>query len=345
MRKVRILSIDGGGIRGVLAGEVLKRLEDKLQAKSQDPNLKLADYFDFMAGTSTGGILSLCYLCPNEDGQPKYSAHDALNFYMEKGSSIFDRNTWQRIKSGDGVTDEKYSAKALEKALKETFGDTKLSELLKPCIISSYDIANGKPHFFKQARANNDIYDFKVRDVARSTSAAPTYFEAALVENGIGTDYALVDGGVFINNPALAAYSEVRNMHFEGIEKEAPTAEDMMIVSVSTGSKAKKYNYEKAKDWGMIQWIKPVLEIMMSGNSQTVDYHLKRIYDTLTDDHKRDYHRLDPQVLTANAEMDDASKENLLKLKEDGLSYVSQTAVDTELDDIVEKLIDFGPKT
>ena len=290
MKKVRILSIDGGGIRGILPGIILTRLEKKLQVKTGNDNLRLSDMFDFMAGTSTGGILTLAYLTPNEDNRPKLTAQDAVNIYLERGDKIFDANLWQKIKSGKGIIDEKYNASELEEALDDTFGDLKLSNLLKPCIISSYDIRNGNPHFFKQHKSENKIYNFKVKDVARATSAAPTYFETARIKNDLSTPFPLIDGGVFVNNPALVAYSEVRNMEFNNIN-QSPTAKDMMIVSIGTGSTSKKYDYEKTKDWGAIGWIKPIIEIMMSGNSQTVHYHLKQIFGTLNENDKKDYLR------------------------------------------------------
>ena len=340
MKKIRILSIDGGGIRGILPGIVLNQIEEKLQKKTNDPNLRLADMFDFMAGTSTGGILTLAYLTPNENNRPKLKATEAVNLYLDRGDEIFDVNLWQKIKSGKGITDEKYDASELEEALDDTFGDIMLSNLLKPCIISSYDIRNGKPHFFKQHKAQNNISDFKVKDVARATSAAPTYFETARIKNKLGTPYPLIDGGVFVNNPALVAYSEVRTMNLLDTD-HFPTAKDMMIVSIGTGSVSKNYEFKKAKDWGAVGWIKPIIEIMMSGNSQTVHYHLTQIFDTLNTKNKKDYHRLQPKILTADPEMDNASVENLIKLKEDGLSYVSDLDVDKELDDIVMKLIQY----
>jgi patatin-like phospholipase/acyl hydrolase len=341
MKKVRILSLDGGGIRGILPGIVLNQIEKKLQVKIGDSNVRLSDMFDFMAGTSTGGILTLAYLLPNKEGRPKLTAQDAVNIYLDRGDEIFDDSLWQNIKSGDGITDEKYNASELEEALEDTFGDLKLSNLLKPCIISSYDIRNGKPHFFKQHKSENEIYNFNVKDVARATSAAPTYFETARIKNDLGTPYPLIDGGVFVNNPSLVAYSEVRTINFNGFE-HLPSAKDMMIVSIGTGSVSKKYEYKKAKNWGAVGWIKPIIEIMMSGNSQTVHYHLKQIFETLNENDKKDYHRLEPEIITADSEMDNASVKNLQKLKEDGLSYISNPNVDKELDHIVEKLIKYN---
>jgi hypothetical protein len=115
----------------------------------------------------------------------------------------------------------------------------------------------------------------------------------------------------------------------------------MMIVSIGTGSKSKGYEYKKAKDWGAVKWIKPVIEIMMSGNSQTVHYHLKQIFGTLDEHDQADYHRLEPDVITADSDMDNASIENLQKLNEDGLSFIAKKDIDKELDDIVEKLIKY----
>lgn len=341
MKKIKILSIDGGGIRGILPGVILDRLESKLQEKSGKADMRLADVFDFMAGTSTGGILTLAYLAPGNKNRPKLSAADAVNIYLEKGDVIFSTGLWQRIRSGAGLTDEKYHAAELEKALDETFGSTMLSELLKPCLISAYDIGNGKPHFFKQHKSENAIYNFRVKDVARATSAAPTYFEAANAKNELDTVFALVDGGVYANNPALAAYSEVRTMDYYG-NGDLPTASDMLIVSLGTGSTSNKYNYAEARNWGAIKWIRPVIEIMMSGNSRTVHYYLNQIYNSLDDESdKKDYYRLEPELLKADTEMDNASQENMKKLKDDALNYLCVDKNDRQLDEIAAKLLEY----
>jgi patatin-like phospholipase/acyl hydrolase len=339
-KKVRILSIDGGGIRGILPGVILARLEKKLQEKTNNAALRLADKFDFVAGTSTGGILGLTYLFPDKDGKnPKFSAQDAVNLYLERGDEIFDVTLGQKIKSLSGVVDEKYSADEIEEALMDNFGDTKLDALLKPCLITAYDIRIRKAFFFRQNKANIDMNNFKVRDVARATSAAPTYFEVARVKNELGSPFPLVDGGVFANNPTLCAYSEVRNMHIHDIEK--PSAKDMFIVSLGTGSVKKSYPYKAAKDWGQLQWIKPVIDIMMAGNSETVHYHLMQIFDTLSKSDKADYYRLEPGLGNANNDMDDASTKNLRALEEAAISFISESRVNEQLDEIATKLLKY----
>ena len=262
-----------------------------------------------------------------------------MDLYLERGDDIFDVSFKQKLKSLGGVIDEKYDADELEDALKDNIGDTKLKDLLKPCIITSYDIRNRNAFFFRKQRANDKENNFLVRDVARATSAAPTYFETARVKNDLGSPFPLIDGGVFVNNPALCAYSEARNLNFpeRGINK--PTAKDMVIVSIGTGSIQKSYEYKKAKNWGLVEWIQPIIDIMMSGNSETVDYHLKQIYDTLLTSDKTDYYRLEPQLGTASSDMDDASVENLKALEAAGQDFVQDDENDKTLTEIVNKLL------
>ena len=99
MRKVRILSIDGGGIRGILPGTILTYIEEQLRNKTGNPDAKIGEYFDFIAGTSTGGILSLVYLCPDEQGNFKYGAKEALDIYLDQGDEIFDVSLGKKLRS------------------------------------------------------------------------------------------------------------------------------------------------------------------------------------------------------------------------------------------------------
>ena len=107
--KLRILSIDGGGIMGIIPGQILIAVEKMIQDHTGNPNARLADFFDLIAGTSTGGILSCLYLIPDpaDPRKPRYSAAEAVNIYLERGDEIFDRSTWQIIKSAGGFSDEK----------------------------------------------------------------------------------------------------------------------------------------------------------------------------------------------------------------------------------------------
>ncbi len=333
----RILSIDGGGIRGILPGQILVALEEKLQKLDNNKDARIADYFDLIAGTSTGGILACMYLSPSEDNpdRPRFTAKRAVELYLDRGDEIFDISFWQKVRSGGGITDEKYSEKEIEEALDDYLGDLLLSDLLKPCLVTSYDIKNRKGHFFRSHKAKEyQSYNFKVKEAARATSAAPTYFEVARVKSEDNMIYPLIDGGVFVNNPALCAYSEARSIRFDEY-REKPKAANMLILSLGTGGTDKKYEYKKAKDWGAVQWIVPIIDIMMSGVADTVHYQLKQIYDAVGK--KDQYLRISPELFTADSGMDNASAKNLDALKADGKK--NATLSEKDLDKFARMLI------
>jgi patatin-like phospholipase/acyl hydrolase len=343
MKKIRILSVDGGGIRGVLPGTILAQLEKILQRLSKSER-KLGDYFDMIAGTSTGGILACIYLMPGDDGKAKYSAQDAVDLYIKNGHAIFDRTTAQKLSSVAGILHQKYSQDELYKLLTTYFGDVTLDKLIKPSLITSYNISDRNAIFFTSADARtDDIYNFYVRDVARATSAAPTYFSPAHIESMNKQIFSLVDGGMFANNPALCAYAEARKLNFSKLfndpqRKDKPTAADMLIVSMGTGSVKKRYRYDDFKHAGEIKWLEPVIDILMSGNSETVAYQLTQMYLTLEPENQKNYYRLEPGLKEACSEMDEATPENINNLYQAGLTFVRENL--GMLEDIAKKILD-----
>lgn len=324
---MRILSIDGGGIRGIIPGQVLIALEKKLQQK--DPTKpRLADWFDLIAGTSTGGILTCLYLCPDKNtGRAKFSAEEAVDLYLQNGDNIFDVGFFKSIESLGGVADEKYSAATLEKVLKSYLGDLKLSELLKPCLITSYDITRRKAQFFNSADVakNGPGWDFYLRDVARATSAAPTYFEPANITAMDNKVYPLVDGGVFANNPTMCACVEAFNLN----PKLKVT--DLKVLSLGTGEANQSYHYSEAKNWGKLGWVLPVLDIMMSGVSETVDFQLKMLFNSASCPAQYLRLQLDLDDFDdVDGAMDNASEDNMRALERAGQT-LAQNA-DAQLD-------------
>ena len=307
-----ILSIDGGGIRGIIPGQILVEIEDSF-------GIEVAKEFDLIAGTSTGGILACAHLLPNPTNSKKrkFTAQEVVDLYFERGDEIFDIPFFHKVKTAGGLLDEKYPEDGIEDALDDYFGDVWLKDLLKPCLVTAYDIRRRKGHFFGQHKAKKDPdYNFKAKDVARATSAAPTYFECAKVTSEKGSVYPLIDGGVFVNNPSLSAYAEGRTL-FNSNGKEAK-AKDMKILSLGTGHSRKRYYYSKAKNWGMAQWVQPVIDIMMSGSADVAHYQLDQIYGTI--DNPDQYLRIDGDLKGTgiDPEMDNATQENMERLKDFG---------------------------
>lgn len=307
----KILSIDGGGVRGILSGHLLVALEQKLQQKSGNPEARIADYFDMIAGNSTGGILTCLYLMPDANKRPLFTAEQAVNLYFKYGQDIFEDAVRYKILTSGGLSNTMYPVVLLEKLLEKYFQDKKLSDLLRPCIIPSYNIESRSTHFFTQQDAKQSPeYDYFLKHVARATSAAPSYFPPAKINSMANQTYTLVDGGVFANNPAMCAYAEV-------VEKYGVTAKNIFMVSLSTGSEKRSLAYDEAKGWGALGWIFPVLDIVMSGANDTVDYQLKQLFKS--ENNAQGYIRIDPKLGEAKPEMDNASADNLEALKQAGL--------------------------
>lgn len=319
-KKKIILSIDGGGIRGIVPGQILTHIERLLKEIYDDPTYKIADHFDLIAGTSTGGILACAFLL-SEFGRPKYSAEEVVDIYFERGDDIFSIPLFHRIRSAGGVLDEKYPAAGLEETLQDYFGDAKLSDLLKPSLITAYDIKRRKAHFFTQHDAEDPDHNFYLRDVARATAAAPTFFEVSKVKSEANKYYPLIDGAIFANNPALCAYAEMRNK-FSTKELKI-LASDILLLSIGTGDAKASYSYDEAKDWGLASWAKPALDMMMSGVSDTVDYQLHQIFEAAGS--AKQYLRINgelPESIDPN--MDCTDPENLKALKKFGDSLYNE---------------------
>ena len=344
MKKIRILSIDGGGIRGILPGTIVQNLETELNKIDPKGPRKIGEYFDMIAGTSTGGILTCLYLMPGKDKKrAEYSAKDALDLYLNHGGEIFKRTLREKIESGGGVIHEKYSALKLERLLKQYCGETTLSELIRPSLIPSYEITERRAVFFTSSDAGGNLmYNFKVRELARATAAAPTYFEPAHIASLSGQFYALIDGGVFANNPGLCAYAEARKTPFKDFlcdpdKPNFPSAKDMMIVSIGTGSVKKQYHYKNMIHKGKIGWLEPIIDILMSGSAETVDYQLRQMYLTLNEGDRQDYFRLEPDLKEACSEMDEANPENIQNLYQAGLSFVYHN--EAQIKEIARKIM------
>ena len=300
----RILSIDGGGIRGIIPARILEWLEAKLARRT-------SDVFHLVSGTSTGGIIAAGLTKPGGQGQGKHrsalKAKDLLDLYVNHGSEIFNRSFWHGITSVGGLLEEKYSEKGLETLFRRYLGAAQLANCTADTLVTSYDIHCRKPYFFKSWRAKKEpLRNFRLRDVARATSAAPTYFEPALVRPvGRSKDHALVDGGVFANNPAMCAYASARVIY--------PKATDILMVSIGTGEHTRRIEYKDAEDWGLVEWARPLLSVIFDGVADTVDYQLRQVLAPQRRGGQR-YYRFQIRLKEGNDDMDDATRANIATL-------------------------------
>lgn len=334
-----ILSIDGGGIRGIVPARVLEHLEGLVAEKAGRP-IPYRTIFDLIAGTSTGGIIATGLCRP---GTPMTAAQ-LLALYRDHGGAIFDLGTFEKWVPGSALFEPKYSPRTLEKQLSTALGDAWLSDIEPGCdlLVTSYDIERSDPVLFKSWRARGDDlrpgqsaseYDFRLWEVARATSAAPTYFPPAQIRNrhmqGQQDVYSLVDGGVFANNPAMCAYAEVR--------RRFPDA-DVCIVAIGTGRKDQPIPYSEASGWGIAGWAQPVISVMFDGVSDSVDYQLAELLP------RGNFSRFQidlgaplPDGTRVNNAMDDASATNIKRLIELADLLIENAA--DELDALAARLV------
>lgn len=286
-----ILSMDGGGIRGLLTGILLDRLEQAHPG--------FLDQVDLFAGTSTGGILALGLAAG-------FSPAQARELYEKKAAFVFADSIWDDLLDLGSAIGAQYSNTNLKQALTEQFGDRTLGDLPKRVLISSFDLDNQaigpgairtwKPKFFHNYPGPDSDADQRIVDVALRTSAAPVSFP---VYQGY------IDGGVIANNPSMCALAQALDRDTAGHRLE-----DVALLSVSTGRNPKYLEAGNA-DWGWTQWARDLrmIGVMMDGSVGLADYQCERIL-------REQYHRLDPPLSEATS-IDDI--EQIPRLKELGM--------------------------
>jgi predicted acylesterase/phospholipase RssA len=316
-----ILSIDGGGMRGLIPAVMLAKLSSLLE--SMGDNRPLYSHFDLLAGTSTGGLLALAlgapvlktnlqpdtrYISYIYDEQPRtlmqklrgkpgdkilrgtlpfgVDTTTLESLYLQNGRQIFPRSQGRFFSQ---IFTDKYDVQPLQKLLQHMFGDVPLSEAVIPTMVMTYDAAHGRPFIM----SSHDSLGFLFWEAARATSAAPTFFKPAyLYDREEKTMQTLIDGGVVANNPSLYAYRQAKELY--------PDAKRFHILSLSTASSDFTFTVSGAGT-GVIGWIDPakgapIQKIYATSQMQVVDQiaptipdiSYTRIHGTLGETYKLD---------------------------------------------------------
>lgn len=282
-----ILSIDGGGVRGIIPATFIHRFCLEV---GKPPH----DMFDLMAGTSSGGLLSLAYAT----GIDTKILED---LFFAKATTIFPQFSAQGLWGLFGTLNVKYPSAGLEGLLRELYQEKRLSETQVPVMVTTSDIEKDKPYLFKSWLAKeNPQKDFFLWEVGRATTAAPSYFESTLLQTR-DERYALIDGGVCMNNPTMAAFAEGKRLWPE---------DKIVILSIGTGNGAVSYPYEDAKRWGQPAWLFPLLHLTTDHVSKAVDYQAKQIL------REGSYFRFQLSLNAEDMPLDYTSQEHLQKLQE-----------------------------
>ncbi|XP_057799366.1 patatin-like protein 2 isoform X2 [Salvia miltiorrhiza] len=322
-RLVTILSIDGGGIRGIIPAKILEFLESELQKLDGD-DARIADYFDVVAGTSTGGLVTAMLTAPDAENRPLFAAKDIAPFYVQNGLKIFPKSGL--LGSVGALVGPKYDGEYLRKLLRDALGQTRLHHTLTKVVIPTFDIKNMQPTIFSSYEVKNVGYkNALLSDICIATSAAPTYFPphhfTDTDDSGHSWDFNLIDGGVAANNPTLVAVREVTKEVVRGSEDFFPIqpldCTKLLVISLGTGNakREEKYTAEMASKWGVVNWIiqgnsTPIIDIYNQASADMVDYFLSVLFQALRS--QQNYLRIQADNLTGdNSAVDVATEDNL----------------------------------
>ncbi|CAL5061591.1 unnamed protein product [Urochloa decumbens] len=340
--RVTVLTIDGGGIRGIIPGTILAFLEKKLQ-ELDGPEARLADYFDYIAGTSTGGLITAMLTAPDKDKRPLFSAKKINEFYMENGPRIFPQRPWtDLVNTLIEIKGPKYDGKFLRSKIQSLLGTTRMHETLTSIVIPTFDVKNLQPTIFSTFDAQTmPLKDALLSDVCISTSAAPTYLPAHFFQTkdeatGKTRDFNLIDGGVSANNPTLLTINQITRKMI--VDKQdlftgGPTDYDkFLVISLGTGSakNAAMYTAKDAAGWGILSWLHskegytPIVDMFSYSSAALVDYNVSILFQALHSE--KNYLRIQDDSLKGTAAtVDVATKENMEELVRIGEGMLAKT--------------------
>ena len=299
MTTKRVLSIDGGGIRGIIPSMVLAHIEKQTRVPARE-------LFDLIVGTSTGGIIALGLSHPGSERPMKFAARRLVKLFEEQGPIIFDQSLWKKVRSIGGILEESYSHELLQSILEQHFGSSLMEQCLVPTMVTSYDIKNRKSVFIKSWVAKYS--GILCSSAARATSAAPTFFRPAELTWDNATK-SLIDGAIFINSPSVSAYAEACELF--------KNKSSIKVLSLGTGEVTDPVQNEAKTYRSNALIVMTLLDSIFDGVSKAADKQMTSFLGS-------NYLRLQTRLHDASDDIDDASKKNLNALKDAARDMIKQ---------------------
>ncbi|GAU20221.1 hypothetical protein TSUD_352850 [Trifolium subterraneum] len=290
--------------------------------ESKDEEAALADYFDVITGTSTGGLIAAMLAAPSlrDPSRPAFTAKQILQFYLDFGPSIFNKTRgWSPIYPGPQFNGEFLHAKA-----REILGETRLSDALTNLIIPTFDILKLHPIIFSSFKLDDvPSLDLKLSDISIGTSAAPSLLPPYFFRDG-DNEFHLIDGGIGAGSPALVAVSEVvQELNENNINPKEPIK--VVLLSLGCGRGVTPgYDARDAAKFSLLEWA-PVLPVALASAAADInEYHLASVFPDLPSSHnyylRVEEYNLDPTIGAANS-----TQENMNKLVKVGEDLLEQT--------------------
>lgn len=334
-KKTRILSIDGGGTTGIVAGAALLRLEEQIRLQTGDSDAHIADFFDIVAGTGIGAILAAMITADDGSGRPLYTAKDAVHVITERNSELYRPKP-----AGVFRRRRRLSSRSMDSVLKQLFQRREDGKLLtlkdtyKPLLIPCFDLKSSAPFVFSRADASESpSFNFELWKVCRATTATPSLFKPFHFTSVNGkTSCSAVDGGLVMNNPTAAAVTHVLHN-----KRDFPTVngvEDLLVLSLGNGASGGTRG-QKISDNGECS-TSCVIDIVVDGVSETIDQMLGNAFCW----NHTDYVRI--QALGLGRTREEVLKERGLESLAFGGKRLLKESNEQRIDSFVQRLVASG---
>ncbi|CAM6023055.1 unnamed protein product [Sphagnum balticum] len=355
--ELSILSIDGGGVRGIIPARILIYLEEELQGlDNRKDGIRLAEYFDLIVGTSTGGLITALITTKRPPHDRPLSARNVLQFYKKNAASIFPQHKNRARKVLDAARDlirSKDKPQNLDELLRMNCGSRKLSDACTNIIIPSFDIKRQQPVFFSSWKVLS-LKAALVKDVCRATTAAPTflppvYFTVPPTDDnkkkkeekkdhtkkdpqtqadGEILQFNMIDGGIAVNNPTYVGITQAMRHFSRGNPAKEMNFSNFLVLSLGTGQHRPRYLAKDAAKWGVINWLRhnrdvPLFSCLENASADMVDYNLSMMFNAHKSNHN--YLRIQTNISPELSKLDDSK--NLEKLMCIGVKLLTEQNV------------------
>ena len=320
-----ILSIDGGGVRGIVAAIVLDALDGEFKAAGKD--CSVSECFDLIAGTSSGALIAAALSLPRPDGDQGPAPANIRQMFEKNARRIFPSRWYCNIPILGRLPQlfgPLYQPTGLTSVLKDNLGDVVFASARRNLMIPAYSIDPRDAVLFRGGPAYDALPEgerfgmIRVRDAVQASTAAPTFFPPHRVESPDGKEkWTAIDGGVYVNDPAMTAVAEAMRL-FPG--------DELHVISLGTGRQTRNYPFEKARSWGFSEWISPtgrfrtpLISAIQDGQARAVNRQLKYL---LNDQYTRFDYRL--KKGRGSDRLDDASRKNITRLTRGAMEMVEE---------------------
>jgi len=313
-----IISIDGGGVRGIIPVAILNYLERRIQDIQGDSRIRIGNLVDFVAGTSSGATLGALMLLPSGTKSPwaKYDMKEITDIYMDLLERFFKTDFKHKVKTLWGLKGPKYSEDQMEESLLQYFDHYKMEQLIKPCLITGYDIS--KREIILYSNLKDDKYNsYYIKDIIRSAISIPSIFYPSHFQEGTDVNI-VIHGDLFSSNPSMLAITE--SYRAEIFQEDFS---EIYFLSLGTGldhELKRKFLYEEARKWGKEDWLIPILDIVTSASQKYTEKQAKTTFESQKS--LENYHRINPEIFYSGGSALQANKEEVMNCIKDALRYI-----------------------